>query len=231
MPLSTHHQQFVIPAKAGIQTLLLLSFVGFLTFSLPMPAQAESLFRAGASRSQNLGYTPNSLYTQPLPKAVGDMVTISINENGRLTSQGELKITRNQGITENGTNMVNNVLHKLGVPNNWAFPSFNNLDNSNTLSSKAETLRRTRMQENVSCQVIEVLPNGHLVVQGRKATMYNKERQDLLISGIVNPYYLDRLNTIDSKYLANMQLMIGGKGPVSRQQNDGLANKIYQFFN
>jgi flagellar L-ring protein precursor FlgH len=205
--------------------LLLAAFV-----AIPS-VHAESLFRASASRSDHLGYTPHSLYTQPTPKAVGDVLTIKINEQGRLQSQGELKITRDHQINENGTNMVNTILHKIGVPDNWSFPSFNNMDNSNVLSSKAETLRRSTMQENVSCQVIEVLPNGNLVVQGQKAVMYNKERQDLLVTGIINPYYVDRFNTIDSKYVANMQLLIGGKGTVARQQNDGLASKIYQFFN
>jgi flagellar basal body L-ring protein FlgH len=59
----------------------------------------------------------------------------------------------------------------------------------------------------------------------------SKERGELVVTGIVKPYYLDRNNRISSTQVANLQILQGGKGVISRQQNDGLANKIYQFFN
>jgi len=59
----------------------------------------------------------------------------------------------------------------------------------------------------------------------------NKERGNLIVTGIVKPYYLDRNNQISSKQVANFQMLQAGKGVISRQQTDGIANKVYQFFN
>ncbi len=230
IPNNRHYQ-------AGI-ALAVLCFIGAMG-----SVHAESLFRAGATYHAEAPYTPTSLFTQPKPQHVGDIVTILIDETSQLDTDAELKITRNQNITDNGTSIVNNVVRffvgKLplslerenSISNTLSMPSFNGVDNRNVLGSKAESSRTSTLRDNVTCQVLQVLPNGHLVVQGQKTIQVNKERQDMVVSGIINPYYLDRNNQISSKMIANFQLIQGGRGVISRQQNDGMANKLYQFFN
>ena len=168
------------------------------------------------------------------------MVTILVNETSTMTSDAELKVTRSQVVNQNGSNMFNETvrffLDKLpfrtgDVQKTLYAPSYDGLNNQNNLGSKAESSRQTGITDNVTCQVVQVLPNGYLVVQGRKTLAINKERQDTVVTGIVNPYYLDRNNQIPSRLVANFEMLNGGKGVISRQQNDGIGNKIYQFFN
>lgn len=204
-------------------------------------AQAESLFRASANYQEQKQFTPHSLYTQPQPNYVGDIITIMVNETTSLTSDAELKVTRTQTINENGSGMFNTTLgfFMKKIPffrsdklvDALSAPSYDGINNANNLNSKAESTRSTNLNTMITCQVVQVLPNGHLMVQGRKLVEINKERENLFVTGIVNPYYLDRNNQIASSYVGNFQLIQGGKGVISRQQNDGLANKIYQFFN
>lgn len=205
-----------------------------------MEAEAESLFRASTTYDAQAPLQPRSLFTPPIAREVGDLVTITISETAAENVTSELKITRTQTITENGSNFYNRMLgFMLGklpfntnkVENVLKAPTFNGLDNDNNLGSKAESKRNTSLKDTVTCQVVQVLPNGDLVVQGQKTLMANKERADLMISGIVKPYFLDRYNQIPSSRVGNFQMMQNGKGVISRQQNDGIANKIYQFFN
>lgn len=204
-------------------------------------AHAESLFRANANYQEQKPFTPHSLYTQPKPAYVGDIVTILVDETTDLTSDAELKITRTQVINENGSSMFNSTLQFFAnkipfinaskIADKLSAPSYNGLDNANNLNSKAESTRSSSLTTNITCQVVQVLPNGYLMVQGRKLVEINKEHENLYVSGIINPYYLDKQNQIASSRVGNFQLIQGGKGVISRQQNDGLANKIYQFFN
>lgn len=193
-------------------------------------ADAESLFRGGVSHSASTPYTPASLFTQPVPHAVGDIVTISINETSQHKSSAELNIQRAHTLQENSSGLINRIIHKLGVPQRLAMPDLNGLDTDNDLESEAETLRTSQLQDTITCQVVQVLPNGNLVVQGTKSVFINRDRVDMIVTGIVNPYYLDNRNTIASTQVANFQMLMGGKGVVTRQQSDGLYNKIYQFF-
>jgi flagellar L-ring protein FlgH len=203
-------------------------------------SRAESLVRASAHYNGQTPITSRSLFTPPISRQIGDLVVININETTQHDADSELKITRSQVINENGTSkfngMVGFLLNKLpmrtsGLANALSAPSFNGLNNSNALTSKAEMTHSTTYIDNIVCQVTQVLPNGDLMVQGEKVVMTNKERQNLMVSGIVKPYYLDRNNQISSKMVGGFQMIQAGKGTISRQQNDGIANKIYQFFN
>jgi flagellar L-ring protein FlgH len=205
-----------------------------------MEAQAESLFRASTTYDAQAPLKPRSLFTPPISREVGDMVTITITETAAQNVTSELNITRTQTIDQNGSGLFNNMLgfmlNKLPfntsrIQKTLEAPSFDGLDNSNNLGSKAESKRNTNLTGNITCQVVQVLPNGDLMVQGQKTVQANKERSDLIVSGIVKPYYLDRFNQIPSSRVGNFQMIQGGKGVISRQQNDGIANKIYQFFN
>lgn len=203
-------------------------------------SQAESLVRASAHYDSQAPIASRSLFTPPIARQIGDLVVITVDETTQQDATSELKITRTQTINENGTSKFNSMvgffLNKLPIrtgnlANTLSAPSFNGLNNSNALDSKAEMKHNTTYVDNIVCQVTQVLPNGDLMVQGEKVVMTNKERQNLMVTGIVKPYYLDRNNKISSKMVGGFQMIQAGKGTISRQQNDGIANKIYQFFN
>lgn len=226
--------------QAGLLAACFVSSLILAEIAQPTDAHAESLFRASTTYATQEPLRSRSLFTPPISRQVGDMVTINIDEETELTTDAELKITRNQTIDENGSSLYNSTLgffvDKLPFGGStlkkiFTAPTFNGLDNQNQLSSKAESTRTTSLKDNITCQVVQILPNGNLVVQGQKVVQVNKERGDMIVTGIVNPYYLDRNNQISSKMVANFQMLQGGKGVISRQQNDGIANKIYQFFN
>jgi flagellar L-ring protein precursor FlgH len=209
--------------------------------SVPQVASAESLFRASTTYAAETGYTPHSLFAPPIPHQVGDIVTIAIDETTQTQDKAELKIDRSRLTDTTGSGPYNQLLtFALGkFPFDWtnklaqklSGPVITDNGSTNNLNSKAEETRTTSFKDNITCQVTQVLPNGDLIVQGQKTLQMNKERQDMMVSGIVKPFYVDRNNQISSKQVANFQMIRGGRGVISRQQNDGVANKINQFFN
>lgn len=204
------------------------------------PANAESLFRASASYSADAPFTPRSLFTQPRPANVGDIVTVLVDETSTQNSTLQFRVTKTHTFNENGSNIFNNTfrffagrLPFVGTAKASTFrdvvPSFNGLENEQNIATQVQSNKINRVIESVSCQVVQVLPNGHLVIQGKKAVNFSKELSDLYLTGIVNPYYIDKTNSIKSKQVGNMQFIMGGKGVISRQQNDGIMNKMYQY--
>lgn len=203
-------------------------------------AQAESLFHANATYQAQTPLAPRSLYTPPIARNVGDIVTVLIDETSEMNAQASLEINRSQTLDGSPTGpwntLVNWAIDKLpfktgSLNEKLSAPTFTNAGSSNLLNSGAESKRKTELTDSIACQVVQVLPNGDLMIQGQKSVTVNKERQDLMVTGIVRPFYLDRNNQISSQKVANMQMIQGGKGVISRQQGDGVANKIYQFFN
>jgi flagellar L-ring protein precursor FlgH len=213
-----------------ISSLLLIGCLAAAYFSVVDNAAAESLFRAGANYNQQVGYTPSSFFAQPVPRGIGDIVTINIDEQSTLTNSASLSVEREQTVTDNKAGILSGLLHSVGVPERFAFPTLNGINSENELDSSAQAQRSSRLQDRVTCQVVQVLPNGNLVVQGEKVVLVNKDRVNMVVSGIVNPYYVDNNNTIASTQVANFQMLMGGRGVINRQQNDGFTNKLYSVF-
>ena len=71
------------------------------------------------------------------------------------------------------------------------------------------------MTTTLSARVVDVLPNGFLVVEGSRNVLVNSENQMVTLRGVVRPNDLSRANTVDSSAIAQMELKINGKGVVN----------------
>lgn len=206
-------------------------------------AHAESLFYARAAHMAPPQALPHSLFNAPLARSVGDSVTIRVNEQMQQQMQVNVNNQASRSVDETGSQVLNGVVGVLvdKLPLGGAFksttqdllriPSLNGVDNQQQQQNQATVNRVATLRDSITCQVVQVLPNGHLVVQGRKVNTMAKERTDLFVSGIVNPFYLTRMNEIDSQQVANLQFLVGGKGMISGQQREGLIGKMTQLLN
>ena len=72
------------------------------------------------------------------------------------------------------------------------------------------------------------MPNGNLVVLGRKEILVNSEKQIITLRGIVRPDDLSPTNSIPSNRVARIEILINGKGVV----NDAIKrpNFLYRLF-
>ena len=73
------------------------------------------------------------------------------------------------------------------------------------------------------------MPNGNLLVQGKKTLVNANERVDLLVSGIVDPRWIDQQGEISSNQVANLQFAMSGAGTVSRGQNEGILYRFMRY--
>ena len=78
-------------------------------------------------------------------------------------------------------------------------------------------------------QVVQVMPNGNLVVQGKKTIMSANERMDLLVSGIVDPRWISNAGVVSSKNVANLQFAMSSQGSTSRGGNEGIINRAIRY--
>lgn len=194
-------------------------------------ANAESLFRAGVSTNTfKEGYTPRSLYAIPRAARVGDIITVRIREQTQSNIQNTMTLDKSETITENSTSMINRIVDNL-FGFGQIVPSIDGLNNSKATESTARSQRNVVYNDVVTCQVVEVLPNGNLIVQGKKVLGAINEQQSLFITGVVNPFYLDGRNTIASNQVGNFQMNLVGKGVVTRQQREGHLGRLFQFLN
>lgn len=193
--------------------------ITFSIFAL-MQAQAgaESLFSLNATQTSFI--EPRPLYSSVRARNVGDLVTIVIDEVPTLTDTGVYETEKTSSILENLTGALNTIF-KTNLKG-----ALNNTNGTISVSGSTNTQRRLGIQDKVAVQVIQLLPNGNLLVQGKKTLVNANERVDLLVSGIVDPRWIDQQGEISSNQVANLQFAMSGAGTVSRGQNEGV---LYRF--
>ena len=184
-------------------------------------AQAESLFSLNATQSSFI--EPRPLYSSVRARNVGDLVTIVIDEVPTLTDSGVYETEKTSSILENLTGAINTIF-KTSLKG-----ALNNTNGTISVSGSTNTQRSLGIQDRVAVQVIQLLPNGNLLVQGKKTLVNANERVDLLVSGIVDPRWIDQQGEISSNQVANLQFAMSGAGTVSRGQNEGILYRFMRY--
>ena len=207
--------------KRLTKTLIILSALLLIAQGV-QSAKAESLFVLGTSSS--FYAEPKSLFGAVRARSVGDIVTIVLSESINFNDSLNYTSDRSSNTVDNFTNFFNKILP--GTPLN---NQFNNFGGSNTVESTTSNQRSMGVTDYVTVQVVQLLPNGNLMVQGKKTILNGTERVDFLVSGVVDPRWIDQNGQVSSRNVANLQFALAGKGSVTRAGNEGFINRAVRY--
>ncbi len=190
-----------------------------LTMSI-MTVNAESLFTLGAS--QNYSGVPRSLFGGVQARQVGDLISIIMAEN----------ITVSDNLTYSSEKSSNTVDTFTSFFNKWFGLSFKDSDGfggTNEVSNSAAGGRTMSFGDQIAVQVVQQLPNGNLAVQGKKTLVNGNERMDFIVTGVIDPRWLNVDGEIYSYNVSNLQFALSGRGTISRNQNEGIFNRFIKY--
>ena len=199
----------------------LIALMAFLTISATS-ANCESLFTMSAMQSYMS--EPKSLYGSVRARSVGDVVTILLNESIKSVDNLSYDSERSSLTTDNFSSLINKVLPGRPLNDQW-----NQYGGGNTVTSSSSTNRSMSFQNSITAQVVQLLPNGNLMIQGKKTLVSANERVDLLVSGVVDPRFINESGYIDSANVANLQFALNGKGSTSRLNSEGIVNRVIRY--
>ena len=139
---------------------------------------------------------------------VDDLVTIVVNEKASAVATGDVK-TQRTSTAQSAITAAGGITRATGPLANLA------KTNTNTqLQGTGTTSRGTTLTATVSARVVDVLPNGYLVVEGTKRVQVNSENQVITIRGVVRPVDIDPTNSVPSDRVAQMEVLVNGKGVI-----------------
>jgi flagellar L-ring protein precursor FlgH len=199
---------------------LITTLIAILTLTT-VSVSAESLFTLGAT--QHYQGVPHSLFGGVQARQIGDLISIimseqiSVNDNLSYSSQKE------SNTKDSFTSFIKDWLHISPLKSSDGYGGTNEVTNSATGS------RAMSLGDRVAVQVVQQLPNGNLNVQGKKTIVNGNERMDFIITGVVDPRWLNENGEIYSYRVANLQFALSGRGSISRSQNEGIFNRFIRY--
>lgn len=198
----------------------LIIFIALISFNLTV--KAESLFTLGAS--QTYAPVPKSLYGGVQARSVGDLISIIMSESVIVSNDVSYKSGKVSTTTDNFSAFLNTVLGRHMINDNLG-----TFGGTNDVSNKASSSNKVTFGDTIAVQVVQQMPNGNLVVQGKKTLVNQNERQDLIVTGVVDPRWITSTGQVYSKYVANLQFAVSGRGSVSRSNNEGVINRFIKY--
>jgi flagellar L-ring protein precursor FlgH len=159
-------------------------------------------------------------YIDDVARAKGDILMIVIDEQA-VSSLSANTTTAKADKTAVEPNILTGFLTQLLGP-------LSNSSSSST-SGNGSTNQNSRMTAKMSAVVKEVLPNGTLIIEGRRTLVTNKDTQTFVLSGAIRQRDIMPDNTIESSKIAEAEIKMEGKGQISERQRKGILTTILDW--
>ncbi|QFY90356.1 flagellar basal body L-ring protein FlgH [Magnetovirga frankeli] len=150
-------------------------------------------------------------------RRVGDLLTVRLVEKTSGSKVAETAADKTSSTTVGVPNVLGMSPDKLSasMSSTHAFDGSGDSKQSNSLSGE------------ITVTVVEVLPNGNMMIRGEKRIGINQGNEYVKISGIVQPQDIDANNTVPSTKIADPTIVYVGDGPVSESNSMGWLARFF----
>jgi len=180
-------------------------------------ARGESIW---AKRDKNM----RGVYVDDVARKIGDILTVNIIEDSKVDNKAkrDLKKSTDRSTAFNGELGIDHVLPSI--------PGFNmSAKSSNTLAGKADFKDERSYEDSISVVVVDIHPNGNLVIMGVRDRNITGDIQMIEVSGIVRPSDIAFDNTIRSLRIANFRVVTKSKGVAEPYNRPGWLGKLFDI--
>jgi flagellar L-ring protein precursor FlgH len=202
----------------------------------PPPSPYDNLRKQQAVTGSLFLDAGTDMYNDLRARRVGDLITVQIVENSKAKKKDDSKAERKN-------------TYVAGIPNLMGYesqfpPQRTSGANQNPGSqisanfqskhdATAELTKEDTMTSAIGCTVMEVLPNGNLLVRGSRELQVNGETQYIVLQGTLRPSDVTTKNTVTSDQLADAKIHYTGRGVLSDKQQPGwlarLLDNVWPF--
>ena len=183
-----------------------------------------------------------NLFEDRKARRLNDLVTINIVESLSGSGTADTSTSRDSSGDYQLTNLLGMQrdfgIHNLPLIKN-AFGDSDSFDPTvqgsatSDFKGKGDTNREGELIATITAKVVEVMPNGNLVLEARKELTINEETQILVLTGMVRPDDIAMNNIVMSNKIADAQVFYVGDGVIQDKQKPGWLvrglDKVWPF--
>jgi flagellar L-ring protein precursor FlgH len=198
------------------KTISILIFVAFLLLCTTC-SRAGSIW---AKRDKNM----RAIYADDVARRIGDVLTIKITEDSKVDNKAkrDLQKKTDRSSSFDGKLNIDHVLPSI--------PGFTmDATTSNELKSKADYKDERSFIDSITVVVMDVLPNGNLIVMGTRRRNIAGDIQTIEVSGIVRPSDIEFDNTVKSEQVADFNIITKNGGVSAPYTRPGWLGRIFDI--
>ena len=138
-----------------------------------------------------------------------DVVSIVVTESLAASTDGQVKNTR----ASNAASGVTSLFGALKTSN--ALQNLVGMNASSGLTAGGQSTTNSSLSTTFGAEVVDVLPNGMLVVQATRQLTFSQQTQLIKLRGLVRPEDVSNQNQVMSTAMTDLELEVTGKGIVN----------------
>jgi flagellar L-ring protein precursor FlgH len=171
------------------------------------------------------------LFQDTKARNVGDLLTVIISESSEVDNREDKTLNKS---SSSSVAADFEAASGGGLANQASNASLDLAGSAKRAFSGKASYRDSREYiDNITVSVVDVLPNGNMVISGRRCLTIAGEQRTLVISGVVRAVDLGPDNKIHSRYIADLKTVYEGDGPSRKFVREGwlskAANKVWPF--
>jgi flagellar L-ring protein precursor FlgH len=206
----------------------------FFVKSIILLLLSNTLF--GVSLWMKSSNNQRGLYGDKRSFAVGDLITIDVGESSSLAAS-QNSVRNRQSQIENAVKQFLFANSKMGT-HNGGLPG-TEIESKSSNQGGGSIANTQNLKGRVSVVVIDVLPNGVLVLEGARMVTFSGESYYAVLKGMVRQEDIGAgfreglryRNIVSSQYIADAQIEFVSKGSLNDAQKESWYQKIASLVN
>jgi flagellar L-ring protein precursor FlgH len=138
-----------------------------------------------------------------------DLISVVVSESLAASTDGTVKNSR----ASNANSSISALIGTLHAGN--ALQNLVNQTSSSGLNAQGTSATNSSLSTTFGGQVVEVLPNGMLVIEAARQVEFSQQTQTIVLRGLVRPEDISQQNQVLSTAISSMELQVRGKGIVN----------------
>jgi flagellar L-ring protein FlgH len=180
--------------------------------------QADSIWVSAAA--------PRAIVSDRKAVAVGDILSILVQENTAASKDTSTKTAKKTGLDASISSFLFSPAASKFLTKKGQLPAIK-MDSNNSFDGSGQINNNEKIIARIAVTVIDVMPNGNLVIEGSRQTAFSGETSDAILRGIVRPADIGANNTVYSYNVANATIRYVSKGAASDGARKGWFTKVW----
>jgi flagellar L-ring protein precursor FlgH len=180
----------------------------------PTPRTDGAIYQAGQQME---------LFADLKARRVGDVLTIRLAESTNASKSAATKTAKTTAVNNTGPTIFGKTITAAGVP-----ILTTTMNGADSFDGSGSSTQGNSLAGSLTVTVMEVQPNGNLVIQGEKTLKLNQGDEFVRVSGVVRRADIATDNTVTSDKIADAHISYSGRGVIDSANRVGW---LARFFN
>lgn len=162
-----------------------------------------------------------NLFGDSKASRIGDLITIVLSEQTVSNKSANVGVGKSSEVSLPSPTILGGAVTLNGrtLESNFA--------QERDFNGEADAAQSNSLRGNITVTVVDVWPNGTLVVRGEKWMTLNRGSELIRISGLVRPDDVNNDNEVVSTKIANAQITYTGTGELAASQKMGYMSRFF----